>query len=85
MEPGEVPTVQLMCVRTEPSAYKEAPATGERGETDSEDLAAAAAHSAAASTAGKVNPNLHFPIPHSHTHTHTHTQRHFRLHFIILT
>eukprot|EP01043_Picozoa_sp_COSAG02_P017044 COSAG02_NODE_764_length_17402_cov_14.275155_5_plen_1467_part_00 len=56
MDPGEIPTVQLMCVRTEPSVYEEAVGkhvNGDEDETD-EDKAAMAAQSVAASTAGKA-------------------------------
>lgn len=58
MDAGEVPTVQLMCVRTEPSVYEEAVGVatssggGRDGESD-EELAAAAALATGASRAGE--------------------------------
>jgi hypothetical protein len=56
MDHGEIPTVQVMCVRTEPSVYAEKigkHVNSDDNETD-EDKAATAAQSVAASTAGKA-------------------------------
>lgn len=56
MDHGEIPTVQVMCVRTEPSVYAEEigkHVNSDDNETD-EDKAATAAQSVAASTAGKA-------------------------------